>query len=324
MAASSSTQLKLMKLVKHDVEKDSVMEKKLRDVCLELIELYKNRPKEIQELQKRTGDPFTEGAARTLKKVQGRDWERITGLHIMMAPRTDHLVFKFNYDDVFLEEPLRLEDNICALFYCVPKCSLGEGFTIVESNGDMNKMYEIADLYGLIELYITHIPQNLALWYYKNLCLDGSDEEATLKRKIHEIRLKDVVRKVLFEELKGKVLFEDFIHTDYVVDEGVGYNGVTSEGVGYDGDTVQAVGNDGLGDGVAEEVVTDNIIAADNGVLDVGGSRIPDVGGSSLLGLASSRLLAETRSSVQAIGGIGGYYVVQTKGERRVNFTTKT
>ncbi|GJU05240.1 RNA-directed DNA polymerase, eukaryota [Tanacetum coccineum] len=55
------------------VEKDVVMEKKPREVCLELIEAYKNRRKEICELEKRMGDPFVEGAVRMLKKVQDRD-----------------------------------------------------------------------------------------------------------------------------------------------------------------------------------------------------------------------------------------------------------
>ncbi|GKB92990.1 hypothetical protein Tco_0979127 [Tanacetum coccineum] len=73
MAASSSTQVKLTGLVKQEVEKDVVMEKKLREVCLELIEAYRNRRKEILELKKRMGDPFAKGAVRMLKSVQDRD-----------------------------------------------------------------------------------------------------------------------------------------------------------------------------------------------------------------------------------------------------------
>nr|GEW44449.1 hypothetical protein [Tanacetum cinerariifolium] len=84
MAASSSTQLKLAKLVKHEVEKDSVIEKKLSDAYLELIEVDKNRAKDIDEIRTRTGEPFAEGAVRMFKKVQGWDWERIMHLHIMV------------------------------------------------------------------------------------------------------------------------------------------------------------------------------------------------------------------------------------------------
>ncbi|GKE54840.1 hypothetical protein Tco_1489996 [Tanacetum coccineum] len=63
MATSSSIQLKLTRLVKQEVEKYLVMEKKLREVCLELTEAFTNR---------------------MLKKVQGRDWERIMRLQIMV------------------------------------------------------------------------------------------------------------------------------------------------------------------------------------------------------------------------------------------------
>nr|GFB11101.1 hypothetical protein [Tanacetum cinerariifolium] len=73
MATLSSIQLNLTGLRKQEVEKDVVMEKKLREVCLKLIEAYKNRRKGIRELKKRTGDPFAEVAVRMLKKVQDRD-----------------------------------------------------------------------------------------------------------------------------------------------------------------------------------------------------------------------------------------------------------
>ncbi|GJU81491.1 reverse transcriptase domain-containing protein [Tanacetum coccineum] len=66
MVASSFIQVKLTGLVKQKVKKDVVMEKKLRKVCLELIKAYKNRRKEIRELEKRTGDPFAEGVMRSL------------------------------------------------------------------------------------------------------------------------------------------------------------------------------------------------------------------------------------------------------------------
>nr|GEX51211.1 hypothetical protein [Tanacetum cinerariifolium] len=69
MVASSSTQVKLAGLVKQEVEKDVPMEKKLRKVCLELIEANTNRRKVIRKLEKRTSDAFAEGAVRMLKKI---------------------------------------------------------------------------------------------------------------------------------------------------------------------------------------------------------------------------------------------------------------
>ncbi|GJT32184.1 MAK10-like protein [Tanacetum coccineum] len=51
-------------------------------IQLKLMELVKQKGKEIKELGNGTNDPFAEGAIRMLKKVQGRDWERIMRLHI--------------------------------------------------------------------------------------------------------------------------------------------------------------------------------------------------------------------------------------------------
>ncbi|GJT03261.1 hypothetical protein Tco_0824430 [Tanacetum coccineum] len=65
---------------------------------------------------------------------------------------------------------------------------LGEGLTIVEDDGDMKKLYVIVEKYGLVNLYIAHIPENLAEYYFKNLTLDASDEEVKSKVKSHEKR----------------------------------------------------------------------------------------------------------------------------------------
>nr|GEV37342.1 transposase, MuDR, MULE transposase domain protein [Tanacetum cinerariifolium] len=84
-------------------------------------------------------------------------------------------LFEVNYDGVFNEYPLSLE----------------EGLTIVKGDGDMNKLYDIAKKYGLINLYNGHLPKNLAEYYYKNLTLDASDEEVKSKLKTHEKRKLD-------------------------------------------------------------------------------------------------------------------------------------
>ncbi|GJX46254.1 hypothetical protein Tco_0271444, partial [Tanacetum coccineum] len=86
----------------------------------------------------------------------------------------NYFVFEVHYDGVFSEYPLR--------------CSLGEGLTIVEDVGDTKKPYDIAEKYGLVKLYIAHIPENLAEYYFKILTLDASDEEVKPKVKSHEKR----------------------------------------------------------------------------------------------------------------------------------------
>ncbi|GKA01777.1 hypothetical protein Tco_0674442 [Tanacetum coccineum] len=79
--------------------------------------------------------------------------------------------------DLLLE---KVKDDIWHWYYCKPGCCLEEGLTIVENDMDVKKMYEMANLHGLLEVYVSHIPQLLVLDYYlKNLCVDESDDEVT-------------------------------------------------------------------------------------------------------------------------------------------------
>nr|GEW89117.1 transposase, MuDR, MULE transposase domain protein [Tanacetum cinerariifolium] len=71
----------------------------------------------------------------------------------------------------------KLVCHIWAIFYCIPRRTLEKGLTITEGDGDMKKMYDMAETYGLIDLYITHIPKNLAEYYYKNLTFNVTNEE---------------------------------------------------------------------------------------------------------------------------------------------------
>ncbi|GKA38540.1 hypothetical protein Tco_0731091 [Tanacetum coccineum] len=80
---------------------------------------------------------------------------------------------------------------IYAYFASEYPLSLGEGLTIIEDDGDIKKLYAIAEKYGLVNLYIAHIPENLAEYYFKNLTLDASDEEVKSKVKSHEKRKLD-------------------------------------------------------------------------------------------------------------------------------------
>nr|GEZ57929.1 transposase, MuDR, MULE transposase domain protein [Tanacetum cinerariifolium] len=85
----------------------------------------------------------------------------------------------------------KLECEIWAIVVCSPRCSLGEGLTIVEDDGDMKKLYAIAKKCGLVNLYIAHIPENLSEYYFKILTLDASNEEVKSKVKSHEKRKLD-------------------------------------------------------------------------------------------------------------------------------------
>nr|GEX80549.1 transposase, MuDR, MULE transposase domain protein [Tanacetum cinerariifolium] len=66
-------------------------------------------------------------------------------------------------------------------------------------------MYDMAKTYWLIDLYITHIPKNIAEYYYKNLSFNVSHEEVTSKVKTHEKHKRDA-RSMSSEELVAWVL----------------------------------------------------------------------------------------------------------------------
>ncbi|GJX95976.1 hypothetical protein Tco_0351774 [Tanacetum coccineum] len=93
-------------------------------------------------------------------------------------------VFKVNYDGLFIELPLSQEI----------------GLTIIEGDHDMKKMYDMAELYGLINLYIVHLPRSSASYYHKNLSFDASDEDMKYKLKSHE-KLKMDASSMSFDEI---------------------------------------------------------------------------------------------------------------------------
>nr|GEW11658.1 hypothetical protein [Tanacetum cinerariifolium] len=107
----------------------------------------------------------------------------------------------------------KLEYHIGAIFYCIPRCTLEKGLKIIDGDGYMKKMYAVAGTYGLIDLYITHIPKNLAEYYYKNLTFNASHEKVMSKVKTHEKR-KRYVGSMYSEELVAlvRMTLKDFLH----------------------------------------------------------------------------------------------------------------
>ncbi|GJW21450.1 hypothetical protein Tco_0032072 [Tanacetum coccineum] len=98
----------------------------------------------------------------------------------------------------------KVDQDIWHWFYCKPDCSLEEGLTIMENDRDVKNMYEMANLHGLLEVYVSHIPQlEVTEYYLKNLCVDESDAKP----------------KRLGIDLKGKSLLDDF---ESVEGEGLG------------------------------------------------------------------------------------------------------
>ncbi|GJY13881.1 hypothetical protein Tco_0383190 [Tanacetum coccineum] len=84
----------------------------------------------------------------------------------------NYSLFEVNYDGMFNERPLRN--------------SLETGLTIVECDNDVKKMYDTTELYGLINLYISHFSRNLASYYFKNLTFDEARGDIESKVTSHE------------------------------------------------------------------------------------------------------------------------------------------
>ncbi|GJU97832.1 hypothetical protein Tco_1327103 [Tanacetum coccineum] len=187
----------------------------------------------------------------------------------------NYSLFEVNYDGMFDELPLRyaygkvlplklsnsnrmtyseildmlvykLECEIRALFYSIPRNSLETGLTIVECDNDVKKMYDTAELYGLINLYISHFPRNLASYYFKNLTFDEAHGDIQSKVTSHEkLKSHGNLALMTFDEsrswekeqsispllrtpplkkrrkgiaFQGKNLYADFLHADCVDD----------------------------------------------------------------------------------------------------------
>ncbi|GKD99308.1 hypothetical protein Tco_1387292, partial [Tanacetum coccineum] len=124
-------------------------------------------------------------------------------------------LFEVNYDGVFHELPLRYKygkvlplklSNSNRLSFSqmldmiVYKLECEIGLTIVEGDPDIKKMYDIAEMYGLINLYIAHLPRNLAAYYFRNLSFDDYHGDIQSKLKSHE-KLKIDAATMTFDEV---------------------------------------------------------------------------------------------------------------------------
>ncbi|GJW23965.1 pentatricopeptide repeat-containing protein [Tanacetum coccineum] len=141
---------------------------------------------------------------------------------VWMAPSgSDALYFDVHHDGVFVLNPLRYEHGLVydwklyknrkmdyktmceflkektdhagftALYFCLPECDLEVGLKIIERDSDVAAMYDFANSYGKLNIFMSHIHQNLAEFYFQNLNMEESRDEATSRLRIHEIMVKD-------------------------------------------------------------------------------------------------------------------------------------
>ncbi|GKC24600.1 hypothetical protein Tco_1026750, partial [Tanacetum coccineum] len=70
------------------------------------------------------------------------------------------------------------------LFYKLPQCDLDVGLKIIENERDLEAMYDFAHEYGIIHVYITHGPHDLAPYYVENMCFYGSEDDLKSRKTV--------------------------------------------------------------------------------------------------------------------------------------------
>ncbi|GKA61322.1 hypothetical protein Tco_0760729 [Tanacetum coccineum] len=79
-------------------------------------------------------------------------------------------------------------------------------------------MYDTAELYGLINLYISHFPQNLTSYYFKNLTFDEAHGDIQSKvTSLEKLKSHGSLALMTFVESRNN-LYADFLHADCVDD----------------------------------------------------------------------------------------------------------
>nr|GEW86984.1 transposase, MuDR, MULE transposase domain protein [Tanacetum cinerariifolium] len=108
----------------------------------------------------------------------------------LRLPRSTRMSYK-EMNDLLLD---KTKDEIWKWFYCKPKCKLEKGLTLVENDRDCEKMFELANIHGYLDVYVGHNPQVILLdLYFKPLeVVYESDEEVTSKYRSQEKAKKDL------------------------------------------------------------------------------------------------------------------------------------
>ena len=62
-----------------------------------------------------------------------------------------------------------------ALFYVAPNNALEDGLTLLHTDNDVRRMYDLADENGSMDVYIVHELQPLSQFYFKNMVWQEED-----------------------------------------------------------------------------------------------------------------------------------------------------
>nr|GEU56976.1 transposase, MuDR, MULE transposase domain protein [Tanacetum cinerariifolium] len=107
----------------------------------------------------------------------------------LRLPRSTRMSYK-EMTDLLLD---KTKDEIWKWFYCKLKCNLEKGLTLVENDRDYEKMFELTNIHGYLDVYVGHNPQVTLLdLYFKPLeVVCESDKKVTSKYRSQEKARKD-------------------------------------------------------------------------------------------------------------------------------------
>ncbi|GJR15637.1 hypothetical protein Tco_0798289 [Tanacetum coccineum] len=120
---------------------------------------------------------------------------------------------------------------------CEFSTHLDVGLKIIENDRDLDVLYEYAHDHGVIQVYITHGPQDLSSYYVENLCLYGSEDDVNSRRKsvpkdAGNISVQELVSWAEDEAALGSLAEEETIMGSIAIDDDICVTGVVDKGKG--------------------------------------------------------------------------------------------
>ncbi|GJU25678.1 hypothetical protein Tco_1164299 [Tanacetum coccineum] len=149
----------------------------------------------------------------------------------MFHERTKHI--NVRYENGIVYEWAVRKDNPLDL----PTCELAVGLKIIENDRDLETMYEYAHDHGVIQVYITHGPQDLSSYYVENMCLYGSKDDGNSRSKsvpkyAGNMSVQELVSWAEDEAALGSLAEEETVMGSIAIDDDICMTGVVDKGKG--------------------------------------------------------------------------------------------